>query len=63
MHLYLNYPREHWMKEGENPQVGLILCAGKAQRKLTMRWTICPIRFSLLNIKWYFLMKGYLRTN
>ncbi len=29
MHLYLNYDREHWMKEGEKPPVGLILCAGK----------------------------------
>ncbi|TFE37969.1 DUF1016 domain-containing protein [Paraburkholderia dipogonis] len=29
MHLYLNYAREHWMKPGENPPVGLILCAGK----------------------------------
>jgi hypothetical protein len=29
MHLYLNYARKHWMKEGENPPVGLILCAGK----------------------------------
>jgi len=29
MHLYLNYAREHWMKGGENPPVGLILCAGK----------------------------------
>jgi predicted nuclease of restriction endonuclease-like (RecB) superfamily len=29
MHLYLNYAREHWMKEGENPPVGLILCAEK----------------------------------
>jgi predicted nuclease of restriction endonuclease-like (RecB) superfamily len=29
MHLYLNYPREHWMKPGENPPVGLILCAEK----------------------------------
>lgn len=27
MHLYLNYAREHWMKMGENPPVGLILCA------------------------------------
>lgn len=27
MHLYLNYAREHWMIEGENPPVGLILCA------------------------------------
>lgn len=29
MHLYLNYAREHWMKPGENPPVGLILCAKK----------------------------------
>jgi predicted nuclease of restriction endonuclease-like (RecB) superfamily len=29
MHLYLNYAREHWMKPGENPPVGLILCACK----------------------------------
>ncbi len=29
MHLYLNYAREHWMVTGENPPVGLILCAQK----------------------------------
>jgi predicted nuclease of restriction endonuclease-like (RecB) superfamily len=29
MHLYLNYAREHWMKPGENPPVGLILCTEK----------------------------------
>jgi hypothetical protein len=29
MHLYLNYAREHWMKQWENPPVGLILCAEK----------------------------------
>lgn len=29
MHLYLNYAREHWTHEGENPPVGLILCAQK----------------------------------
>jgi hypothetical protein len=29
MHMYLNYAREHWMKAGENPPVGLILCAEK----------------------------------
>ena len=27
MHLYLNYARENWMRPGENPPVGLILCA------------------------------------
>jgi predicted nuclease of restriction endonuclease-like (RecB) superfamily len=31
MHLYLNYAREHWMKPGENPPVGLILCAKKRE--------------------------------
>ena len=29
MHLYLNYAREHWTHDGENPPVGLILCAKK----------------------------------
>jgi predicted nuclease of restriction endonuclease-like (RecB) superfamily len=29
MHLYLNYAREHWTLPGENPPVGLILCAEK----------------------------------
>ncbi|HMF58353.1 MAG TPA: PDDEXK nuclease domain-containing protein [Pyrinomonadaceae bacterium] len=29
MHLYLNYAREHWTRNDENPPVGLILCAEK----------------------------------
>ena len=29
MHFYLNYAREHWGREGENPPVGLILCSEK----------------------------------
>lgn len=29
MHVYLNYAREHWTQPGENPPVGLILCAQK----------------------------------
>ncbi len=29
MHLYLNYAKEHWTHAGENPPVGLILCAQK----------------------------------
>jgi hypothetical protein len=29
MHLYLNYARAHWTQPGENPPVGLILCATK----------------------------------
>ena len=29
MHLYLNYARQNWVREGENPPVGLILCSEK----------------------------------
>ena len=29
MHFYLNYERKHWVREGENPPVGLILCSEK----------------------------------
>ena len=29
MHLYLNYARAHWGREGENPPVGLVLCSEK----------------------------------
>jgi predicted nuclease of restriction endonuclease-like (RecB) superfamily len=31
MHLYLNYAREHWTHDGENPPVGLILCSSAGQ--------------------------------
>lgn len=31
MHLYLSYAREHWVQPGENPPVGIILCAGKGE--------------------------------
>ncbi|MEW5885528.1 MAG: PDDEXK nuclease domain-containing protein [Pseudomonadota bacterium] len=33
MHMYLNYARQHWMKPGENPPIGLILCAGKGSNE------------------------------
>lgn len=29
MNLYLNYARENWTNEDENPPIGLILCADK----------------------------------
>ena len=29
MHFYLNYAKENWAREGENPPVGLILCSEK----------------------------------
>ena len=31
MHMYLNYARQHWVVEGENPPIGIILCASKGQ--------------------------------
>ncbi len=31
MHLYLNYARENWTNEGENPPVGIILCTKKGE--------------------------------
>jgi len=31
MHLYLNYARENWTQPGENPPVGIILCASKGE--------------------------------
>lgn len=37
MHLYLNYAREHWMKPGENPPVGLILLRRKRCGRSTLR--------------------------
>jgi predicted nuclease of restriction endonuclease-like (RecB) superfamily len=33
MHMYLNYAREHWMKPGENPPIGLILCASQGSNE------------------------------
>lgn len=38
MHMYLNYARDHWMKPGENPPVGLILCAemGATEARYTL---------------------------
>lgn len=33
MHMYLNYARQHWMKPGENPPIGLILCAGQGSNE------------------------------
>ncbi len=29
MHMYLNYAKAHWVRAGENPPVGLILCSQK----------------------------------
>lgn len=29
MHMYLNYAKAHWTREGENPPVGIILCSQK----------------------------------
>ena len=31
MHVYLNYAKEHWVRPGENPPVGVILCSAKGE--------------------------------
>lgn len=31
MHVYLNYAREHWCEDNENPPIGLILCTEKGE--------------------------------
>lgn len=46
MHLYLNYAREHWMLESENPPVGLILCAQKDSAVAHYALEGCPTRCS-----------------
>ena len=33
MHMYLNYARQHWMKPGENPPIGLILCSSQGSNE------------------------------
>ena len=34
MNFYLNYARAHWVKPGENPPIGLILCVGKGEAEV-----------------------------
>ena len=29
MHFYLNYARDNWVRDGENPPIGLVLCSEK----------------------------------
>ena len=41
MHFYLNYPRQHSVREGENPPVGLILCSEKDEALASMPWRGC----------------------
>jgi predicted nuclease of restriction endonuclease-like (RecB) superfamily len=31
MQVYLNYAREHWVRPGESPPIGVILCSGKGE--------------------------------
>ncbi len=50
MHLYLNYAREHWTLPGENPPIGLILCAERITRWPSTLSTAYRTRFSLPSI-------------
>jgi predicted nuclease of restriction endonuclease-like (RecB) superfamily len=52
MHLYLNYAREHWMCEGENPRWGSSSAPRKARRKPATPWTTCRTRCSPRNTRW-----------
>jgi hypothetical protein len=51
MHLYLNYAREHWTQEGENPPVGIILCAAKGESM---------VRYATENLPNKLLVREYL---
>jgi predicted nuclease of restriction endonuclease-like (RecB) superfamily len=51
MHLYLNYAREHWTHEGENPPVGIILCASKGESL---------VRYATENLQNKLLVRKYL---
>ena len=64
MHLYLNYAREHWVKPGENPPVGLILCAKKRRppRRIT-RSTTSRRNYLLRNTRPFCRTKNSLPMN
>lgn len=51
MHMYLNYAREHWSQKGENPPVGIILCAAKGQ---------AVVRYATENLPNKMLVREYL---
>ena len=46
MNLYLNYAKEHWVREGENPPVGLIHCARRGTTRPGMRSKGWATRYS-----------------
>lgn len=50
MHLYLNYAREHWTHDSENPPVGLILCSSAGENL---------VRYSLDNLPNKVLAREY----
>ena len=52
MHVYLNYAREHWALPGENPPVGLILCASEGTAQRTTRWRAYRTRCWRRNTGW-----------
>lgn len=51
MHLYLNYAAEHWTQAGENPPVGIILCADKGE---------ALVRYATDNLPTKVLVREYL---
>jgi predicted nuclease of restriction endonuclease-like (RecB) superfamily len=53
MHLYLNYAEKNWTNEGENPPVGIILCAAKGE---------ALVRYATDNLPNKVLVREYLMT-
>jgi YhcG PDDEXK nuclease domain len=51
MHMYCNYAKEHWMVEGENPPVGLILCTNKGQALAKYAFDGLPNKIMAANYK------------
>ena len=50
MNMYLNYAKEHWTNENENPPVGLILCTGG--KKTLVKYSLQGISNKILASKY-----------
>ena len=58
MHLYLNYARQHWIKAGENPPVGLILCAEKGNAEAHYALDNLPNKVLAAEYQWSCQQRG-----
>ena len=62
MHMYLNYAREHWTRESENPPVGLILCSQRDEAIARYALDGLPIKILPRNIEPFFPTKNSSQT-